>query len=149
MYIYIYIYISVYISIYIYRYIYIYIYIYIYAWPTNSVPAECAKQLSKTCIPENTSAVHPRHGVPNNTLRNFHSILLFLFLLFHITLHMFQFSKKSRYAPLWSFSFVFKPLSLSLPGPRAFRRAAKKARHNTLQTGSKIDSLPTSLFTHF
>ena len=59
------------------------------------------------------------------------------------------FLKKSRYGRFWSFAFALEPLSLSLPGPRAFRRAAKKAPWKTLETGKKSASFPTSLFTQF
>ena len=68
------------------------------------------------------------------------------FLLSHVTRHN---SQIPRYFPFWSFAFVFEPLSLSLPGPRAFRRAAKKVPLKRLQTSSKVASFPTSLFTQF
>ena len=51
-----------------------------------------------------------------HVIENLHSILLFLFLLFHVPLHIFQIP---RYVPFWSFAFVSEPLSLSLPGARA------------------------------
>ena len=66
-----------------------------------------------------------------HVIENFHSILLFLFLLFHVTLHI---SQIPRYVPFLSFAFVFEPLSLSPPGPRAFRRAAKKAPLTALKS---------------